>query len=318
MDTPISIRQTLGENMERRRIGSLDVSVIGLGCNNFGWRLDAHATAQVVHAALDAGITFFGTAELYGEGRSEEYLGSALRVRRQSVVIATKFGHKSGHPDRGGQPQNVRRACDASLRRLGTDYIDLYQLHSPDPKVPIAETLGALDDLKREGKVREIGCSNFSAAELREAEDAVQPGHARFVSVQNEYSLIHREPESEVLPECERLGIAFIPYFPLASGLLTGKYRRGKPLPKGTRLGQDSDQLSDENLTAVEELARFAESKGHSLLELAMGWLLAHEAVASVIAGATKPEQARANAAAALWRLTPEERAAVDALAVYS
>jgi aryl-alcohol dehydrogenase-like predicted oxidoreductase len=304
--------------MERRRIGSLEVSVIGLGCNNFGWRLDADATVPVVEAALDAGINFFDTAELYGEGRSEEYLGRALKGQRDRVIIATKFGHKSGHPERGGQPQNVRRAADAALQRLGTEYIDLFQIHSPDPRIPIADTLGALDDLKREGKVREIGCSNFSAEQLREAEGAVKPGRARFVSVQNEYSLIHRDPESEVLPECERLGIAFIPYFPLASGLLTGKYRRGKPAPKGTRLGQGSDVLNDENLAAVEELIHFAEARKHTLLELAMGWLLAHPVVASVIAGATKAEQARSNAAAANWKLTPDERSAVDALAVYS
>jgi len=304
--------------MEHRRIGSLEVSVIGLGCNNFGWRLDADKTAAVVQAALDAGIDFFDTAELYGEGRSEEYLGRALRGRRQSVIVATKFGYKTAPPHRRGHPDNVRRAADASLQRLGTDYIDLFQLHSPDPSIPIADTLGALDELVRQGKVREIGCSNFSAAQLREAEDAVKPGAARFVSVQNEYSLMHREPEADVLPECARLDIAFIPYYPLASGLLTGKYRRGRALPKGTRLAEGSGLLTDENLAAVEELLDFAESRHHTLLELAIGWLLAHPAVASVIAGATKPEQARGNASAAAWRLSAEERAAVDALAVYS
>lgn len=304
--------------MEHRRIGSLQVSVVGLGCNNFGWRLDPAATVRVVHAAIDAGIDFFDTAELYGEGKSEEYLGRALRGRRDQVVIATKFGHKSGHPSRGGRPENVRRAAEGSLKRLGTDHIDLYQLHSPDPKVPVADTLGALDELVREGKVCEIGCSNFSADQLREGASAVRPGQARFVSVQNEYSLIHRDPESDVLPECERLGLAFIPYFPLASGLLTGKYRRGQPAPKGTRLGQGSDLLTDDNLATVEELVHFAESRKHTLLELAFGWLLAHGAVASVIAGASRPEQARSNAAAAAWTLSTEEQAAVDALAVYS
>ena len=305
--------------MEHRRIGSLEVSAIGLGCNNFGWRLDADKTAAVVHAALDAGIDFFDTAELYGEGRSEEYLGRALRGRRQSVIVATKFGYKTAPPHQRGQPDNVRRAADASLRRLGTDYIDLFQLHSPDPSIPIADTLGALDELVRQGKVREIGCSNCSAAQLRDAEHAVKAGAARFVSVQNEYSLLHREPESDVLPECARLNVAFIPYYPLASGLLTGKYRRGRALPRGTRLADGNALLTDENLTAVEELIHFAESKDHTILELAIGWLLAHTAVASVIAGATKPEQARTNAAAAgAWRLSAEERAAVDALAVYS
>jgi aryl-alcohol dehydrogenase-like predicted oxidoreductase len=304
--------------MLHRPIGSLEVSVIGLGCNNFGWRLDANPTARVVHAAIDAGITFFDTAELYGEGKSEEYLGRALRGQRENVIVATKFGYKTAPPDRRGQPKNVHRAADASLRRLGTDYIDLYQLHSPDPSTPIADTLGALDELVRQGKVREIGCSNFSAVQLREAASAVPAGQTRFASVQNEYSLIHREPEVDVLPECERLGMAFIPYYPLASGLLTGKYRRGHAMPKGTRLGEGSGLLTDENLATVEELIQFAESKQHALLDLAMAWLLSHPVVASVIAGATKPEQARANAAASEWRLTSEERAAVDALAVYS
>ena len=304
--------------MERRRIGSLEVSVVGLGCNNFGGRLDAGATARVVHSALDVGVTLFDTAELYGQGRSEEYLGRALRGRRHGAVIATKFGYKTAPANHRGQPANVRRAVDASLQRLGTDVIDLFQLHSPDPTTPIADTLGALDELVHAGKVREIGCSNFSAAQLRQAEAAVQPAHAHFVSVQNEYSLIHREPEAEVLPECERLGLAFIPYFPLASGLLTGKYRAGKPIPNGTRLGEGDDELSEENLAVVEELVHFAETRGHTLLELAIGWLLARPIVASVIAGATKPEQVQGNAAAVGWKMTAEERAAVDALAVYS
>jgi aryl-alcohol dehydrogenase-like predicted oxidoreductase len=304
--------------MEHRNIGSLEVSVIGLGGNNFGRRLDADATARVVDAALDDGVTFFDTAELYGDGLSEEYLGRALRGRRQSAIIATKFGYKTAPPDRRGQPANVRRAAEASLSRLRTDYIDLFQLHSPDPQTPIADTLGALDELVRVGKVREIGCSNFSIDQLREAEHASRPGHARFVSVQNEYSLMHRDPEADVLPECERTGLAFIPYFPLASGLLTGKYRRGKSIPDGTRLSEGSDSLSDENLSIVEELVHFAESRRHTLLELAFSWLLAHPALASVIAGATEPEQIRANAATANWRLTQEERAAVDALTVYS
>ena len=304
--------------MEHRHIGSLEVSVIGLGGNNFGRRLDAEGTARVVHAALDAGVNFIDTAELYGDGLSEDYIGRALRGKREQIVIATKFGYKTAPSDRRGQPANVRRAAEASLSRLGTDYIDLFQLHSPDPNTPIADTLGALNELVRAGKVREIGCSNFSVEQLREAEDATRPGHARFVSVQNEYSLIHREAEADVLPECERTGLAFVPYFPLASGLLTGKYRRGKPMPPGTRLNEGSEALSNENLSLVEELVHFAESRNHTVLELAFAWLLAHPAVASVIAGATKPEQIRANAATANWRLTSEERAAVDALAVYS
>jgi aryl-alcohol dehydrogenase-like predicted oxidoreductase len=300
--------------METRRIGSLEVTVVGLGCNNFGGRLDADATASVVDAALDAGINFFDTADIYGRTKSEEYLGRALRRRRGEVVLATKFGMMVDEKRHGARPEYVRQALDDSLRRLGTDYIDLYQLHRPDDTVPIADTLGALDDAVQAGKVREIGCSNFSVDELREAEAAARPGGARFVSLQNEYSLFHREPELGVLAECERLGVAFIPYFPLASGLLTGKYRRGRPAPEGTRLteGRYSSELSDPKLAKVEALIDFAESRGHTLLELAVCWLLAHGPVASVIAGATRPEQVKANAAAAGWRLTADEMAEVD------
>ncbi|HSA80340.1 MAG TPA: aldo/keto reductase, partial [Geminicoccaceae bacterium] len=200
--------------METRRIGSLEVSVVGLGCNNFGGRLDAAQTAQVVDAALDAGINLLDTADIYGATRSEEYLGQALQGRREEVVLATKFGMKVDERRRGARPDYVRRALEDSLRRLKTDRIDLYQLHEPDPTVPIAETLAALDEAVQAGKVREIGCSNFSAAQLREAQAAVRAGAARFVSVQNEYSLLQRAPEAEVLPECERLNLAFIPYFP--------------------------------------------------------------------------------------------------------
>jgi aryl-alcohol dehydrogenase-like predicted oxidoreductase len=219
--------------MDTRRIGSLEVSVIGLGCNNFGRRLDFYATSAVVDAALDAGITFFDTADVYGGTKSEEYLGRALGRRREDVVIATKFGSAVDEQRRGARPEYVRRAVEDSLLRLSTDRIDLYQLHTPDPQVPIGETIGALDELVKAGKVREIGCSNFSADQLREAEEATRECTARFASVQNEYSLLHREPEGDVLPECERLGLAFIPYFPLANGLLTGKYRRGKDAPRG-------------------------------------------------------------------------------------
>ncbi|HEX6967150.1 MAG TPA: aldo/keto reductase, partial [Gemmatimonadaceae bacterium] len=279
--------------MNTRRIGSLEVSVVGLGCNNFGKRLDEQASATVVHAALDAGITFFDTADMYGGTRSEEFLGRAIGARRRDVVIATKFGWRIDEERQGARPEYVRRAVEDSLRRLGTDYIDLYQLHRPDPTVPIADTLGALDELVRAGKVREIGCSNFSAEQLREAEAAVRPGAARFVSVQNQYSLLHREPERAVLPECERLGIAFLPYFPLANGLLTGKYRRGQPAPAGSRIatGSHTEVLTDRNLAVVEALMRFAPSRGHTLLALAFSWLLSRPVLASVIAGATKPEQ---------------------------
>ncbi|HEX5387905.1 MAG TPA: aldo/keto reductase [Gemmatimonadales bacterium] len=303
--------------MQHRRIGSLTASTVGLGCNNFGWRTDEAASADVVRAALDAGITLFDTADIYGGARSEEFLGRALGSRRREVVIATKFGGKLQGQGEGARPEYVRRAADASLRRLGTDVIDLYQLHRPDPSVPIADTLGALDELVRAGKVREIGCSNFSVADLREAESAsaARPGAANFVSVQNEYSLLHREPESGMLAECERAGLAFLPYFPLASGLLTGKYRLGRPAPEGTRIsggGRFNELLSERNLTAVEELIAFAEAHHRSVLELAFSWLLAQPAVASVIAGATSPRQVRANAAAADWTLTAADLTDID------
>lgn len=305
--------------METRHIGSLEVSLVGLGCNNFGKRLDYERTLAVVDAALDAGINFFDTADIYGGTRSEEFLGRALQGRRDRVVLATKFGMRIDDQRQGAKPDYVRRAVEDSLRRLSTDRIDLYQLHGPDAETPIAETLAALDELVQSGKVREIGCSNFSVAQLRGAETAVRDGAARFVSVQNEFSLLHRDPEQDVLPECERLGLAFLPYFPLASGMLTGKYRQGRPLPEKTRLTSDertaSRFLNDRNQEIAEALARFAEARGHTLLELAFSWLAGHGAVASVIAGATSPEQIRANAAAVSWRLTPEDLAEIDRIA---
>ena len=302
--------------MEYRRIGSLSVSDVGLGCNNFGWGLDAGTTATVVESALEAGITFFDTADVYGQTNSERFLGQALQGRRQNVVIATKFGMDLGDGRKGAKPDYVRQAVEDSLNRLGTDYVDLYQLHMPDPDVPIGDTLGVLHDLVQAGKVREIGCSNFSAAQLRTAGDAVPEDHARFASVQNDYSLLHRDPEREVLPACERLGIGFIPYFPLANGLLTGKYRKGQPAPEGSRLSSAGDffegWLSDANLDRVESLSQFAGSKDHTILELAMSWLLAHPAVASVITGATSPEQVSANVNAAHWKLTESELSDID------
>lgn len=301
--------------MEKRRIGSLQVSVVGLGCNNFGWRLDADATAKVVHAALDAGVNFLDTADMYGDTKSEEYLGKALRGRREQAVVATKFGMKVDDQRHGAKPAYVRQAAEDSLRRLGTDYIDLYQLHQPDPETPIAATLAALDELVKAGKVREIGCSNFSAQQIREAEAALPSGGARFVSVQNEYSLLHRDPEREVLPECERRRLALLPYFPLANGLLTGKYRAGHPAPQGTRISTQErfgKLLNQHNLKMVEGLIGFAESRGHTILELAFSWLLAHPVVASVIAGATSEQQVRSNAGAAGWKLTPADLAEVD------
>ena len=305
--------------METRRIGSLEVSVVGLGCNNFGGRLDRQGARDVVAAALDAGVNFFDTADMYGETRSEELLGEALGARRGQAIVATKFGWRIDDRRHGARPAYVRHAVEDSLRRLGTDRIDLYQLHLPDPETPIEQTLAVLDELVRAGKVREIGCSNFSAAQLREARAAVRTGAARFVSVQNEYSLLQREPEREVLAECERQGLAFLPFFPLASGVLSGKYRGGAPGPAGTRLSGSSRLaerfLNDRNRAAADALAAFAEARGRSLLELAFSWLLRHRIVASVIAGAMSPEQVRANVAAAGWRLTAEDLAQVDRLA---
>jgi aryl-alcohol dehydrogenase-like predicted oxidoreductase len=307
--------------METRKIGSLEASVIGLGCNNFGWRLDAQGSARVVEAALEAGINFFDTADVYDKGHSEEFLGRALGKRRGQVLIASKFGHTMDGAG-GAHPKYIQESIEKSLKRLGTDHLDLYQLHLPDPKVPVADTLGALDALVRAGKVREIGCSNFSADQLREARAAVKPGAARFVSVQNEYSLLHREPEAQVLPQSERDGVAFLPYFPLASGLLTGKYRPGQESPTGARLSPQGGMASmanlfytEKNLAIVERLRQFAEKRGHSLLELAFSWLLARPSVASVIAGATSPEQIRGNVAAAGWRLTSADLAELDTLA---
>src|SRR5438093_6407602 len=303
--------------MQSRTIGSLRVSIVGLGCNNFGRRIDAAASRAVVHAALDAGITFFDTADIYGGGQSEEFLGQALGARRAEVVLATKFGIAMGGVPGGAKPEYVRQAVEESLRRLGTDRIDLYQLHQPDATTPIADTLAALNELVQAGKVREIGCSNFSVEQLRAARDAVRAGAARFVSVQNEYSLIHRDPERGVLAECGRQKLAFIPYYPLASGLLTGKHRKGRPTPAGTRLSDAArakDLLTEQNLEVVEALLAFATSRGRALLELAVSWLLSRPAVASVICGATKPEQVQANARASGWTLSEEELSEVDSI----
>ena len=302
--------------MQTRKVGSLEVSIVGLGCNNFGWRIDAEASAKVIDAAIESGVIFFDTADRYGKGQSEDFLGRALGKRRDQIILATKFGMEMDKGQQGASPKYVREAVEASLRRLRTDRIDLYQLHQPDPKTPIADTLGALDELVRAGKVREIGCSNFSVAQVREATNASQ-GRAQFVSVQNEFSLFHREPQTNgVLPECENRRLAFLPYFPLASGLLTGKYRKGKKLPEGSRAadGWGPKVFTEQNLAIVELLIEFAESKGHTILELAFSWLLSHKPVASVIAGASKPEQVRANAKAAEWQLTEDDLAQIEAI----
>jgi aryl-alcohol dehydrogenase-like predicted oxidoreductase len=305
--------------METRPIGSLQASVIGLGCNNFGVRLDAAKTRAVVEAALREGINFFDTADVYGQEKSEVFLGEALAPHRKDVLIATKFGSQLDEQRKGAHPAYVKRALEASLQRLGTDYVDLYQIHRPDPTVPIADTLGALDELVRAGKTREIGCSNFSLAQLREAVSVVSVCGARFVSLQNEYNLLVREPELELLPYVATQQIGFLPFFPLASGLLTGKYRAGEASPEGARLSDPTSPraarfLSTSNVARAEKLRSFAEQRGHSLLELAFSWLRGNRAVASVIAGATQVEQVRANAAAASWQLTADELGEVDRL----
>jgi aryl-alcohol dehydrogenase-like predicted oxidoreductase len=294
--------------MRKRTLGPLEVSVVGLGCNNFGRRVNAEGTRAVVDAALETGVTFFDTAESYGGGQSEAFLGSALRDRRDQVVLATKFGGGSGGAGKGSRDE-IRRALEGSLERLRTDYVDLYQHHQEDPRTPLSETIGALDELVREGKIRAYGTSNYSPAELEEASALAQ---GPYVSEQSEYSWLEREAESELLPTCERLGLGFIPYFPLASGLLTGKYRRGVPPPEGTRL--HGREISDDEYDRIEALEAFTRERGPTLLELAIGGLAAQPPVASVIAGATKPEQVRANAAAGAWAPSPDDLEALRAL----
>jgi len=305
--------------VETRHIGQLEVSSVGLGCNNLGSRLDLAGTQAVVDACFDAGITLFDTADVYGgDGRSEELLGRALGSRRDEVVVATKFGMRLDDERQGAHPDYVARACEASLRRLGTDHLDLYQLHTPDPDVPIEETLGALDELVRAGKVREIGHSNLSAEQADEAEaTARQHGTARFVSAQDHWSLLAREAEDDILQAVARHDLKVLPFFPLASGLLTGKYTAEVEQDPNWRLnGLPADRrerwITDERLATTRELEAFAGAAGHSLLELAMSWLATQATVASVIAGATRPEQVRANAVAADWRLTADELAEVD------
>jgi aryl-alcohol dehydrogenase-like predicted oxidoreductase len=282
-------------------------------------RIDEDRSREVVHAALDAGIDFFDTADVYGGTRSEEYLGRALAGRRDEAVVATKFGSPLGEGG-GASPAWVAQACEDSLRRLGTDRIDLYQLHVPDPSVPIEETLGALDELVRAGKVREIGNSNFSAAMIDEAADAAAAkGTARFVTAQNHYSLLERRPQAKVLPACERHGLVMLPYFPLANGLLTGKYRRGEAAPEGTRLSRLPAErvdrvLNERNFDLVEKLTGWAEARGHTILDLAFAWLAAQPAMGPIIAGATSSPQVRANVSAAEWDLGDDELDEIDAI----
>jgi aryl-alcohol dehydrogenase-like predicted oxidoreductase len=308
--------------VETRKLGSLEVTLVGLGCNNFGMRIDEEQSAAVVHAALDAGINLFDTADVYGGTRSEQFLGRALGRRRDDVLIATKFvAPIDDDPSHAGASAPwVAEAVEGSLRRLGTDRIDLYQQHGPDPNVPIEETLGALDKLVRDGKVREIGNSNFSGEQIDEA-DAVsrRNGFARFVSAQNHFNLLHREPLGDVVPACVRDDLGVLPYFPLASGLLTGKYTRGERPPEGTRLSMLPEDraarvMSERNFDEVDRLRAFAAEHDHTILELAFAWLAAQPAMASIIAGATKPEQVGANVAAVDWQLSDADLAELDEL----
>jgi aryl-alcohol dehydrogenase-like predicted oxidoreductase len=295
--------------MKLRTLGSLQVSEVGLGCNNFGARLDQDATTSVVLAALDAGVNFFDTADIYGDLKSEVQLGIALGSRRHEAIIASKFGMLHDKSGVCATPEYVRTSCDASLQRLGTDVIDLYQLHFPDDATPLAETIGAMQELVAQGKVREIGCSNLSAAQLREAALAAGSG-PRFVSIQSQYSLLARQPETDgVLEACDELDIGFLPFYPLANGLLTGKVRPGEPIPEGTRLSLMPEDrkvhwLGERLRSRVDALIAYSDETGVPVLDFAFSWLLSHPAVASVIAGASNAEQVRANARA-VGELTP-------------
>ncbi len=308
--------------MQKRKLGNstLDVTVVGLGGNNFGGRIDFEASQRVVHAAIDRGINLIDTADSYGNrGGSEEELGRILGEKRKAIVLASKFGLQMDDAGKlkGASRRYIMQAVEASLRRLRTDWLDLYQLHRPDPQTPIEETLRALDDLVRQGKVRFIGCSNLSAQQLIEAQDTAQRLKlAAFVSCQDEYSLLVRDIERELLPAAKARGLGVLPYFPLASGLLTGKYKRGAPMPKGSRLSKiprhADDFMTERNWRIVSELESFVAQRGRSMLELAFSWLLSNSAVASVIAGATSPEQVEQNIHAAGWALSAEELAEIS------
>jgi aryl-alcohol dehydrogenase-like predicted oxidoreductase len=301
--------------MEHRELGTsgMQVSLVGLGCNNFGQRLDQEGTNQVVRRALDLGITLFDTADVYGgRGGSETMLGKALGAERANIVLATKFGHDMGEAGKGAKPEYIRKAIGDSLKRLGTDHIDLYQLHTPDSSTPLEDTLGTLNELVQQGLVRFIGCSNLDAAGIRQAAQiSQQHGYASFVSAQDEYSLLVRDADAELLPALEEQHLGLLPYFPLASGLLTGKYRAGQEAPEGTRLaakgGLSDRYMTPENIRTTEALRSFVESRNHTLLELAFSWLAARPVVSSVIAGATRPEQLDQNVKAVDWKLTETE-----------
>jgi aryl-alcohol dehydrogenase-like predicted oxidoreductase len=309
--------------MEYKNVGDLKVSIVGIGCNNFGMRSDQSASIEVVNAALDAGVNFFDTADVYGgRGKSEEILGKAIKGRdRSEVVIATKFANAMSDDKsmRGASRGYITRAVEDSLQRLGTDYIDLFQQHVPDPGTPIEETLRALDDLVKAGKVRYIGNSNFNGWQIADADwTARHFGLGRFVTAQNLYSLMDRRIEREIVPACHQFNIGILPYFPLASGMLTGKYQRGVAPAEGTRMAAFGDRgkraMSDENFDKVDELTTFAMECGHSILELAMSWLASKPYVPSVIAGATSGEQVRQNVAAATWKLGADEISQVEAI----
>lgn len=311
--------------MKYRNLGStgLKVSAVGLGCNNFGRRCDVETTTEVVKAALDQGINFFDTADVYGPGGlSEAFLGQAIAgLDRSQIIVASKFANPMGEGElnRGASRRYIVKAVEDSLKRLGTDYIDLYQQHIPDPETPIEETLRALDDLVRSGKVRYIGHSNFSGWKISDAEwTAKSQNLNRFSTAQNLYNLLDRRLEREVIPACEQYGIGILPYFPLASGMLTGKYHRGEPAPQGTRLNAMGNRaaaaMSNANFDVVEKLTHFSEQRGKSLLELAISWLAAKPVVSSIIAGATSAQQVAANAAAADWQLSADEMIEVNAI----
>jgi aryl-alcohol dehydrogenase-like predicted oxidoreductase len=305
--------------VEYRNLGKsgLQVSVVGLGCNNFGMRLDAAATKAVVEKCLDMGVTFFDTADSYGRGQSEEYLGAALKGQRRKVVIATKSVSPMGEGPywAGASRKYLMDAVDDCLRRLGTDYIDLYQMHRPDARTPIEETLRALEDMVRAGKVRYIGSSNYSGWQVVEADWVARTQHlTRFISAQNQYSLLERGIERDLVPGCQQYGVSILPFFPLASGFLTGKYRQGEAAPEGARLAgpMGGRVLNERNFETLGKLESFAHEAGHSILELAIGWLATKPYIGSVIAGATKPEQVEENVKAAEWKLTDEEMKKVD------
>ena len=306
--------------MEYRQLGrsGLQVSAVGLGANNFGRRLDPQATALVVHQALDVGINMIDTSNSYGGNLSEEYLGKALKGKRHKAIVATKFSSRMGEgPNQAGNSrQHILTEVENSLRRLATDYIDLYQIHWVDPNTPIEETLRALDDLVHQGKVRYIGCSNFMAWHVCEGVWTSRSlGLASFVSVQPEYSMLVRDVETELVPFCKEYGIGILPYSPLADGFLTGKHRPGQPALPGTRLAEDGrGYLTEAKFDLLESLESFAAKRDHTVLELAFGWLLANPAVSSVIAGATKPEQVVANAGAGGWSLTGDDLGELDSL----